>query len=212
MKLIPLTFVAAALPCFGFAQELTAHGQFRHMMHTGDTGGTVALDTLSVPQQAAAHDPAMHDDSSSTLREGGQSAFAAIQEITAALMADPATDWSKVDIEGLRQHLIDMDNVTLRANVVSEPIHGGARFTATSPDPAVVASIQAMSVAHIATMNGVEGWTMQAKEVEGGAVMTVTGPDTARIRGLGFIGIMTIGMHHQTHHLALASGQNPHNH
>ena len=69
-----------------------------------------------------------------------------------------------------------------------------------------------MVIAHAATMNGVEGWTMQAEEVANGAIMTVTGGDSARIRGLGFIGLMTVGMHHQSHHLALASGQNPHDH
>ena len=69
-----------------------------------------------------------------------------------------------------------------------------------------------MVMAHVATMNGAEGWDMRAEEVDGGAVMTVTGTDIARIRGLGFIGLMTVGMHHQAHHLALASGQNPHDH
>ena len=49
--------------------------------------------------------------------EGGQAAFAAIQEIVAILMADSATDWSRVNIETLRQHLIDMDNVVLRSHV-----------------------------------------------------------------------------------------------
>lgn len=175
--------------------------------------------TLLLPavMQAAKHDPAMretdmHETADIDLREGGQSAFAAIQEVTAALMADPATDWSKVDIEGLRQHLIDMENVTLRAAVTSEEIDGGARFTVTSADPAVIASIRAMTVAHMATMNDVEGLDMHAEEVDGGAAMTVTGPDTAHIRGLGFIGLMTVGMHHQAHHLALASGQNLHDH
>lgn len=151
-------------------------------------------------------------DSVPALRDGGQSAFAAIQEITAALMADPATDWSKVNIEALRQHLIDMDNVTLRAEVARENINGGARFIVTSTEPTVVASIRAMVLAHVATMNGVESWDMWAEEVDGGALMTVTGSDTARIRGLGFIGLMTVGMHHQAHHLALASGRNPHDH
>ncbi len=42
-------------------------------------------------------------------------AFGAVQEIVEILEADPATDWSKVDIDALRQHLIDMDNVTLHA-------------------------------------------------------------------------------------------------
>jgi len=144
--------------------------------------------------------------------EGGQSAFAAIQEIVEQLMADPETDWSRVDIEALRQHLIDMDNVTLRANVAARDIEGGARFEAMSDNAAVIASIRAMVPAHAATMNGIEGWTMQAEEIPGGAVLTVTGSDPDRIRALGFIGVMTVGMHHQAHHLALATGQNPHAH
>jgi hypothetical protein len=146
------------------------------------------------------------------LREGGQSAFAAIQEIVAQLMADPETDWSRVDIEALRQHLIDMDNVTMRAQVAAREIDGGARFEATSEDPAVTASIRAMVPAHAETMNGAEGWTMKAEETPGGAVLTVTGNDPVRIRALGFIGVMTVGMHHQAHHLALATGLNPHAH
>lgn len=144
--------------------------------------------------------------------EGGQSAFAAIQEIVARLMADPETDWSRVDIEALRQHLIDMDNVTLRAHVHAQEIEGGARFEATSGDAAVTRSIRAMVPAHAATMDGVEGWTLRAAEIPGGAALTVTGADPDRIRALGFIGVMTVGMHHQAHHLALASGQNPHAH
>ena len=46
----------------------------------------------------------------------GQDAFGAIQEIVQILDADPKTDWSKVDLEALRQHLIDMNEVTLRAD------------------------------------------------------------------------------------------------
>ncbi len=53
---------------------------------------------------------------------------------------------------------------------------------------------------------------MQASEIPGGAALVVTGSDPDRIRALGFIGVMTVGMHHQAHHLALASGQNPHAH
>jgi hypothetical protein len=144
--------------------------------------------------------------------EGGQSAFAAIQEIVELLMADPETDWTRVDIEALRQHLIDMDNVTLRARVSAREIEGGARFEATSEDTAVTTSIRAMVPAHAAAMDGAEGWTMQAEEIPGGAALTVTGNDPVRIRALGFIGVMTVGMHHQAHHFALATGQDPHAH
>ena len=45
----------------------------------------------------------------------GQEAFGTIQEIVRMLEADPATDWSKVNIGALREHLIDMDEVTMRA-------------------------------------------------------------------------------------------------
>jgi hypothetical protein len=53
---------------------------------------------------------------------------------------------------------------------------------------------------------------MQAEEIPGGAALTVTGNDPVRIRALGFIGVMTVGMHHQAHHFALATGRDPHAH
>ena len=61
----------------------------------------------------------------------GQAAFAAIAEIVRILEADPKTDWSKVNLEALRQHLIDMDDLTLRATVATQPVTGGATFTVT---------------------------------------------------------------------------------
>lgn len=51
-----------------------------------------------------------------TASVGCQSAFVAIQEIVWLQEANPKTDWSKVNIELLRQHLIDMDNVSLRTD------------------------------------------------------------------------------------------------
>ena len=64
---------------------------------------------------------------SGEVKEGGQSASAAIQGIVSQLMADPETDWSRLDVEALRQHLIDMDNVTLRARVHVQKVEDGAR-------------------------------------------------------------------------------------
>ncbi|MEQ9329501.1 MAG: hypothetical protein RJQ21_19625 [Rhodospirillales bacterium] len=142
--------------------------------------------------------------------EPGQSAFAAIAEIVALLRADPATDWSRVDIEALRRHLADMDNVTLRAAVAATASPEGAIFDVTSADPSVSASIRRMVIAHAATMSGVDGMAMIASETGGGARLAVTGPEPAMIRGLGFIGLMTVGMHHQQHHLMLAKGGMPH--
>jgi hypothetical protein len=39
----------------------------------------------------------------------GQDAFGAISEIVRMLKANPRTDWSRVNIEALRQHLIDIE-------------------------------------------------------------------------------------------------------
>lgn len=145
-------------------------------------------------------------------RETGQSAFAAIQEIVALLEADPGTDWSKVDIEVLRRHLVDMDAVTLRAQVAAQPVDGGARFVVTGEGD-VAGSIRRMVFAHVATMDGANGWHLAAEDHAGGAIFTVTSPrayDTVKIRALGFIGVMALGMHHQHHHLMLSRGMNPH--
>ena len=144
--------------------------------------------------------------------ETGQATFAAIQEIVALLDANPATEWASVDIESLRQHLIDMDNVTLRAVVEATEMQGSVRFSVSGDGP-VRESIRRMVVAHAATMNGADGWKFAAESSDNGAILTVSPPDQAsmvRLRALGFIGVMTRGMHHQQHHWMLATGMGPH--
>lgn len=144
--------------------------------------------------------------------EPGQSAFAAIQEIVGILENDPHTDWSKVDIEALRQHLIDMNNVTLGARAAVSEADGVVTFDVSGDGP-VRDSVRRMVLAHAATMNGVDGWTFEASEMETGARLAVTPPDQAslaKLRALGFIGVMARGMHHQTHHLMIALGITPH--
>ena len=157
------------------------------------------------------HHHAMDPGAPITPSQPGQGAFAAIQEIVAILEADPQTDWSKVDIEALRRHLIDMDNVTLHAEAKSEPVDGGLRFVVTGAGP-VRDSIRRMVVAHAATMNGVNGWRMSATEIDDGATLTVIVPpkDAAKLSALGFIGVLTRSMHHQMHHLMLARGESRH--
>src|SRR5215471_17152427 len=73
----------------------------------------------------------------------GQDAFGAIQEIVQILEADPKTDWSKVDLEGLRQHLIDMNDVTLKADADAKPIDGGLEIAITGSGH-TLAAIQRM--------------------------------------------------------------------
>ena len=140
--------------------------------------------------------------------EPGQGAFAAIGEIVAALAADPTTDWSKVDIDTLRAHLVDMDMVVIWSDVVQEDTETGARFLVTG-DEKVAGSIQRMVVGHAAVMQGVDGWSYSAEVVEGGAVLDVSVPrdDLIKLHALGFFGILTSGMHHQPHHWAMVTGR-----
>jgi hypothetical protein len=152
-----------------------------------------------------------HDAGPAKPTQAGQGAFAAIQEIVEILEADPRTDWSKVDIDALRRHLIDMDNVTLSAAVTSDPVEGGIRFTVTGAG-AVRDSIRRMLNAHAHAMDGAGGWRYAASDTEGGSTLTVRVPpqDLLKLKGLGFMGVMTHGMHHQEHHLMIARGEHPH--
>jgi hypothetical protein len=144
----------------------------------------------------------------------GQDAFGAIQEVVRKLDADPKTDWSKVDLEGLRQHLIDMNEVTLTADAAAKPIDGGLQIAVTGSGR-TLAAIQRMVPAHAQEINGVNGWSAKTDPIANGVLLTVTtkdSKDVQRIRALGFIGILVSGSHHQAHHLAMAKGEFTHSH
>lgn len=143
----------------------------------------------------------------SPLSEPGQSAFVAIAEVVATLEADPNTDWSKVNIDILRQHLQDMDRVTIDSIAVAEEVEGGMRFTVTGSD-IVAPSIERMVLGHASIMDGVDGWAYNGEIVANGAEMTVLVPeaDLAKLKGIGFYGLLAAGPHHQPHHWAMANG------
>jgi hypothetical protein len=139
----------------------------------------------------------------------GQDAFGAVQEIVRILEADPKTDWSKVALEALRQHLIDMNEVTLGAAAAATEIDGGLRVAVTGSGR-TLAAIQRMVPAHAAALNGLNGWSATAAAAPDGVLLTVTARDPKEVqhlRGLGFIGLMVSGGHHQPHHLAMARGE-----
>jgi len=145
----------------------------------------------------------------------GQDAYAAIAAIVAALEADSTTDWSKVNIEALRQHLIVMNEVTLRARSAQTPVPGGARMDVTG-DGHVAESIRAMWHAHATMLGGMGPYRATVDDIPGGARVTVTATNpgdqktVAKIRGLGATGLLTLGNHHAQHHIALARGESMH--
>jgi hypothetical protein len=146
--------------------------------------------------------------------EPGQAAFGAIQEVVGMFQADPHTDWSKIDVDALRQHLIDMDEVTMRAAAQKEPIDNGLSIKVTGSDRTLEA-IQRMVSAHARDIDGMNGWTVRTTALPNGVELTVTSgssADVQKIRALGFMGIMVQGGHHQMHHLAMAKGELLHTH
>lgn len=157
------------------------------------------------------HDHAAMMASAATLpTEPGQGAFAAIAEIVALLIADPETDWSRVDIAALRQHLVDMDNLVTSAEVTQENRPDGAVFHARLSGPGG-AAVGRMVPAHAPVLAAETGWSSTAVTTGDDIVWTVTSPENAdAIHALGFFGLMAIGNHHQAHHLALATGRMVH--
>ena len=147
----------------------------------------------------------------------GPGAFGALAEVVRALEADPATDWTKVDMERLRQHLTDMDEVVLRASVKATQVPGGLSMDVTGTGR-TVQSIHAMVIPHSAELHGMPAWSSRAEPIADGAQLTVVARDpndaktVARIRGLGFAGLLVQGGHHGPHHLAMAKGEMPASH
>jgi hypothetical protein len=144
----------------------------------------------------------------------GQAAFGAIQEIVRLLEADPNTDWSTVDLEALRQHLIDMNEATLKANASANPVDGGLEIAVTG-DGRTLAAIQRMVPAHAQELNRMNGWSAKTELLPNGVLLTVTASDPKEIQhiqGLGFIGLLVSGSHHQPHHLGMAKGEFQHHH
>lgn len=142
----------------------------------------------------------------------GQDAFGAIQEIIAILDADPKTDWSRVNITALRDHLVDMNRLVMDTTVRETATDGGLEMDITG-DGGALRAIKTMVTAHAPMIDGTNGWNVRAEATAKGAVLTVTAQDAkevAHIRGLGFYGLMASGAHHQMHHLGLARGEAVH--
>lgn len=156
-----------------------------------------------------------HPPDTMPLTAPGNDAFAAIQEVVAKLLADPNTDWQRVNLEALRQHLVDMHNFTLNVEVrAQKPIDGGVEFTVEPTTPGAAPSLMRLFSAHPAVLKQESGWTMTAtKNPDGSYTARVLGSSAdavAKIRGLGYIGIVAYGRHHPTHHWQMAAGGDPH--
>ncbi|GLP86599.1 class I SAM-dependent methyltransferase [Sulfitobacter pontiacus] len=101
-----------------------------------------------------------------------------------------------------------MDLLTRKAEVTRILRPDGARFEVRG-SPRVLSAINTMVPAHAPFLAGETGWSVASEEMEDGVALIVGG-DGEQIQGLGFFGLMTIGVHHQEHHLMIAKGRKPH--
>lgn len=197
-----------------FAEDPPAAGQSPSHQHDAPAPPGADKPADHMRQHMEQHKEMMRKMAGSGPALPGQDAFGAIAEVVRILEADPATDWSKVDIERLRQHLIDMNEVVLRAAVKQAPVPGGLAMEITGAGRTEQA-IGAMVVPHAVELDRMPDWSARTETIPGGVRLTVVArtPEAAavvaRIRGLGFAGLITEGAHHQAHHLAMARGGAP---
>ena len=176
--------------------------------------GTIAY--VVVSPSISSHATTEHNHSDSVTVESemvplepGQSGFAAIAEIVAILRNDPKTEWKNVDIDALREHLVDMNELTLNTKVSKSQKDGEIQFRITGHGNTLRA-VQSMVPAHAKQLAADLGWNTITRKIENGIILTIASSDKIRLHqlsALGFFGIMATGAHHQQHHLQMAKGE-----
>jgi len=174
----------------------------------------VALVSLSLwaAEKHSGHAPGMNHGATTSNgqpREGGQATFAAIIEIVGILEQDAETDWGKVDINGLRAHLLDMNHLILNTDATTSTAGKNQIRFDIRGTPVSIPSIHRMVPAHSRFIEQSRGWTIQPELNDDGATLTITVDDPVslnRLDALGFYGFMSLDSHHQAHHYQMAIG------
>ena len=164
--------------------------------------------TSGMKHNVCSADNSISIGSSAVLSEAGTDPFAVIQEAIALLEANPDTDWSTVNIEALRLHLIEMQDMTLNVTVEQQPISLGFMAVITPTTNRALQSMTQVLSAHPSQMKEETGWDMVVTNNNGIFTIAVTTDqlqDVDKIRGLGYIGIMAYGNHHQQHQYILCN-------
>lgn len=182
----------------------------------GGTAFAMAQTTHSSLSDSMDHATHVQDQplQNTILVEPGQGAFAALSEVVRVLEADPDTNWGQVDLAGLRTHLVDMDRLVSNTSVEQTELPNGLSAMATG-DTDTIATLRRMVPAHAAQLAQDDRWTVETIDAENGVELRVTSDDpaiVARIRGLGFFGLMASQDHHREHHMTMARGEDAHAH
>jgi hypothetical protein len=147
---------------------------------------------------------------STPLTMPGNDVFGTIQEVVKELEADPDTDWSEVNLEALRQHLLDMKAFIEEVEVLSkEPVANGVRIRVRPTGKRATGALKRLFSMHPAMLKKEKGWNMQTtRKGQEWTISCTTSKESEveKIRGLGYIGLLTEGAHHQRHHWMIATG------
>lgn len=141
----------------------------------------------------------------------GNEIFGTIQEVVKKLESNPNTDWSKVDLEALRQHLLDMKAFTEEVKVISQkPVKSGIEIRVEPETERAVGALRRLFKMHPLMLKKEKGWDMSTQQNNNQYIIRVTtnsNSEIEKIRALGYIGILAEGAHHQIHHWMIATGQ-----
>ena len=204
-KIIISTIVASTV--------LVTAGFVTSNFHFNSANAQAKMDHSNMDHSTMNHDQMSSNDTQTPAQSGtpiepGQGAFASVAEIVAMLTNDPATDWDKVDINALREHLIDMDELILKASATTKVHADKIVFTVTGTGRTLQA-IRTMVPAHSGVLDKTTAWNVVGEATDTGAIMTISSKNQIAlkvVKALGFYGVMATGAHHQPHHLAMAKG------
>jgi predicted RNA binding protein YcfA (HicA-like mRNA interferase family) len=197
-----------AATAYAVAQMPTGHDGMHAQMGSGAQGhGPMHKRMMQMMHGGMRHGMGQQSGMSGQPTMPGQEAFGTIQEVVQILEADPTTDWSKVNIAALREHLIDMNEVTLRAVATEQALENGVEIAVTG-EGRTLEAIRRMVPAHVGELVKI-GWIAKTEDLPNGVKLSVTTNDSkqvTKLKALGFMGIMVQGGHHQPHHLMMAKG------
>jgi hypothetical protein len=101
-----------------------------------------------------------------------------------------------------------MNEVTLHAAAAERMLDNGIEIAVTG-EGRTLEAIKRMVPAHVSELREV-GWIAKSEDLANGVKLTITASEAqplAKLRALGFIGIMVQSGHHQPHHLMMAKGE-----
>ena len=165
---------------------------------------------------AASPSSAQHRQSTITSENpasAGPFVFAELSRVIDILERDHDTNWDQVDLDALRDHLIDMELVFSQALSATEIEGTTVKFSVTSVDPKVFRAAKDMATAHGGFLPSSSGYVWKTQATEDSVVIEISAATSdlaTKAAALGFFGMLTLDDHHSFHHEMMARGFSAH--